>query len=109
MAYWINEPAYKKTYERQIPFIIDDDSDLETLPGIDKYGVQQGDNTISNRPVAEGSTAFSIGSSKHFMLNSKNKWTEIKNTSGGSGGSDVDGRAATDQEIDDTIGSLDDL
>ena len=76
MAYWIDEsePIKYSGTSRQVPFWMDSDADVSSLPGINKYGVQQGDNTVSCQPVGAGSSALSIDSSTLFVLKSTNEW-----------------------------------
>lgn len=105
MAYWINEKANIAIgSSRQIPFLMDSDTDVQILPHLHTPGVQQGQDTISNLPVGAGSYARSISSSKVFILDSNDIWVEQVNSGGGGGGGGED--IATDQEIQDMIDRL---
>lgn len=67
-------------------FGMDTDADLADLPTSATEGLDQGDG-VSHLIVDNGSTAFSVASSKTFMLNSSNVWTEIAVSGSGSSSS----------------------
>lgn len=77
--YWIDEsePVRYTGTSRQVSFYMDSDADVSSLPGIDRYGVQQGDDTVSCKPVGKGSSALSIDSSTLFFLNSNDQWKPV--------------------------------
>lgn len=77
--YWIDETDIIKYSgsSRQISFYCDTSADIANLPGINKMGVQQGEDTISCQPVAAGSSVTCIGSGSLYILNSENRWVEI--------------------------------
>jgi hypothetical protein len=79
MAYWIDEtdPIRYSGTSRQVSFYIDTSADVASLPGINRRGVQQGDNTVSCQPVGPGSSALCIGSGTLFILNSEDVWVEV--------------------------------
>ena len=77
--YWIDEsdPAKYSGTSHQVSFYIDSTADIQNLPGINQYGVQQGDDTVSCRPVGAGSSALCIASGSLYILNSENRWVEV--------------------------------
>lgn len=80
--YWIDESDTGRlmSNSKQIPFWADDESDIDNLPGINTYGVKQGEDTVSCQPVGRGSTCMVIGDgsgSRLYVLNSKNEWTKM--------------------------------
>lgn len=79
MAYWLDEsdPIKYSGTSRQVSFFIDTPSDINDLPGINKRGVQQGDNTVSCEPVGAGSSALCISEGALYILNSQNVWTQV--------------------------------
>lgn len=76
MAYWINESA-KAGNTRQFQYIMDTDSDKNSLPTSTSAGTQQEQDEVLHLPCGKGSMALSIASGKIFMLNSSDSWVEI--------------------------------
>lgn len=93
--------------ENRICFLIDSESDLVYLPNTTQYGditKAYGESNVIIEPVSAGSMAYSIASSKKYILNSRNEWIEFKSPNGGGGGG---GDASALSELDDvTIGML---
>lgn len=82
MGYWIDEsdPGRIMSNSKQIPFWADTEDDVDDLPGINKYGVQQGNDTVSCRPCGRGSTCTVIGDGRGariYALNSNNEWKPL--------------------------------
>lgn len=77
MAYWYDDTsARSNTSRRCIDFMMDDDSDVNSLPTIENEGVpQDGDSTL-HLPVSKGSSALSISSTTLYFLNSQGEWVE---------------------------------
>ena len=66
---------YKPDEENQKKFIIDDDADTTDLPTSSDFGAN------GEGKVAFGSVAFSINSSKIYVLDSTDNWVEVSNVS----------------------------
>lgn len=79
MAYWIDEhdPDIAGGTSNQRSFYCDNTADIPNLPGIDRYGVQQGDDTVSCQPVGAGSSCLCIGAGSLYILNSTDVWVEV--------------------------------
>ncbi len=80
--FWIDtsDTGRLQNSDRQIPFWADSESDVANLPKMGIYGVQQGDDTISCRPVGKGSTCMCINNgsgSTLYVLNSNNDWIKM--------------------------------
>ena len=76
MAYWY-EAGHNPGASRQVSFLMDSDSDKNSLPTSTSQGTKQGTDDVLHMPVGKGSTALSIASGKLFILNSSNQWTEF--------------------------------
>lgn len=74
--YWINEnnPDMKGNCRA---FYADTIADLTNLPTSSAMGVQQGNDIISCQKVEKGSSCMVLGSSKYYILNSQDVWTEL--------------------------------
>lgn len=70
--YWIdtNAPGNGK----QVSFWADAESDILNLPTMTDEGVQQGDDTSSNKKVDKGSTCMVIETGDVYTLTSLNNW-----------------------------------
>lgn len=75
MAYWLTGKNATGT-ANICSYIMDDDSDLSDLPTSSSEGLNQNDG-VSHKKADKGSKAFSISSSKNYILNSSDEWTEI--------------------------------
>lgn len=80
--YWIDtsDPGRLNSSDRQIPFWADDESSLSELPTTSAPGVQQGDDTVSCKPVGKGSTCMVIGDGSGamlYVLNSNDEWVRL--------------------------------
>ncbi len=77
MSYWYDVSKKFNSRGRKA-FLIDVDSDIESLPTTHVAGaVINGDN-VTNQPVTAGSIARSIGSGNCFMLNSSDSWVKLQ-------------------------------
>lgn len=77
MSYWINSAASSsQSSDRVINFYADDVTDITKLPKIDTEGTQQGDDTVSCKPCAKGSTCFVITTGNTYYLNSSGSWVK---------------------------------
>ena len=77
MAYWIDESSIIRGSSNQTAFMADTDADISKLPTTSTPGMQQGEDTISCKPVGQGSSCFVIDSSKVYMLKSTDEWKAI--------------------------------
>lgn len=79
MAYWIDSStSYTGMgYPVQRDFYCDTSADINDLPTSTHEGVQQGNDTVSCKPVSKGSSCLCIGSSSLYVLNSQDKWVEM--------------------------------
>ena len=79
MAYWIDDhdPVISSSTSDQRNFYCDTTADIADLPGIDRFGVQQGDDTLSYHPVGPGSSCLCIGAGSLYILNSQDVWVEV--------------------------------
>ncbi len=80
MSYWIDCSDPGKLYgsSRQIPFWASRVSDIQNLPKVGIPGVQQGDDTVSCRPVDAGSTCTVIENSTLWVLDmDDNDWHQL--------------------------------
>jgi len=75
--YWIDRNSQPKGITNQVDFYCDTTADITNLPTSQNEGVQQGNDNVSNKPVAKGSTCLCIGSSSLYILNSSDIWTEV--------------------------------
>ena len=77
--YWIDDhdPTIPSGTSNQRNFYCDNTEDINNLPGIDRVGVQQGDDTVSCQPVGAGSSCLCIGGSSLYILNSADVWVEV--------------------------------
>ena len=78
--YWINtgDPGKLQSSERQIPFWADYVEDVGNLPRVDIPGVQQGDDTVSCKPVDAGSMCTVIENSSVWVLGkADNEWHQL--------------------------------
>ena len=76
MAYWIEESASVGN-ARQITYLMDTDTDKDSLPTTSAPGVQQGEDEVMHMPCGKGSKALSIESGSVFILNSNDEWIKI--------------------------------
>lgn len=74
MAYWINEFVKGHGSSRLIAFYADDETDVQNLPTSAQAGQQQGEDTVSNLPCANGSKAFVIATGETYYLDSSDNW-----------------------------------
>lgn len=73
--YWYDDNSDKDpTSRRVIDFIMDSAADLSSLPGINKYGTPQPDDSTVHLPVEKGSSVLCIGDASLYILNSQNQW-----------------------------------
>ena len=75
--------------ENRICFLIDSELDLAYLPNTTQYGditKAYGGSNVIIEPVSAGSMAYSIASSKKYILNSRDNWIEFKSPNEGGGG-----------------------
>lgn len=103
MAYWLDTNFKVSGSKRMVKFWMDTEQDVQILPHLHSEGVVQND-TVTHLPVSAGSLARAIDTSKLFVLNSNDLWTEQKS---GGGGGDYD--IATDEEVEEMIENLDPL
>lgn len=80
--YWIDtsDPGRLNSSDRQIAFWADDEGSLSELPTTSAPGVQQGDDTVSCKPVGKGSTCMVIGNGTGatlYVLNSNDEWVRM--------------------------------
>lgn len=77
--YWIDDhdPGIVSGTSNQRNFYCDTSADIADLPGVDRLGVQQGDDTVSCQPVGPGSSCLCIGDGSLYMLNSLDIWVEV--------------------------------
>ena len=76
MAYWIHESGNGTRAKFKV-FFMDADTDLANLPTSDTEGVKQDIDPYAHECCDIGSQCLSIESSKVFVLNSENEWTDI--------------------------------
>ena len=100
MSYWINDNV-RIGNARQLQFFCDSDADIADLPTSITSGVQQGLDTISNRPCGKGSIALSIESGDLFILNSENTWEKLDIPSSGNGSGSSDGSVVSQDTLTD--------
>lgn len=75
MSYWIDDTSDRDpTSRRVLDYIMDTPDDLAALPGINRKGTPQPDDSTLHLPVEKGSTAFCISNSSIYMLNSSDQW-----------------------------------
>ena len=78
MSYWLDDTSDRDpTSRRCLDFMIDTADDLNSLPSINHTGVPQSDDSTVHLPVEKGSTAFCIGNSNLYMLNSEGEWKSV--------------------------------
>ena len=75
--YWFDtsDPGRLSSSDRQVSFWCDTPSDIANLPTSSAPGVQQGDDTVSCKPVDKGSSCICISTSEMYVLNSNDVWT----------------------------------
>lgn len=76
MAYWIYD-AGNDTRPNYRFFYMDEDADLANLPTSSTEGKFSLIDATAHECCSIGSEAFSIATSKAFILNSNNEWREI--------------------------------
>lgn len=77
--YWIDPESYNNSSDIT-NFFADDVSDIANLPTNTEYGVQQGDDNISNEPCGIGSSCMVIGNgsgAEVYMMRSDGRWVKI--------------------------------
>ena len=82
---YVYDQQYFFPNENRIAFLIDDESDLASLPTTTSSGVPQEGGNVTNEPVDAGSLAYSIATSKKYILNTSDQWLEFKAPGGGGG------------------------
>ncbi len=75
--YWIDCSSTIYGSSKQVSFYCDSSADITNLPTSQNAGVQQGEDNVSCLPCAKGSSCFSIGDSKLYVLNSSDLWKEV--------------------------------
>lgn len=79
MAYWIQEfGGDGKNSQQYRLFYCETEADVQDLPNLTDYGIQQGNDTISNRPCIVGCEALTIDNGDLYVLKkSTNTWEKI--------------------------------
>lgn len=79
MAYWIQEfGGDGKNSQQYRLFYCETEADVQDLPNLTDYGVQQGNDTTSNRPCIAGCEALTIDNGDLYVLQkSTNTWEKI--------------------------------
>lgn len=73
--FWYDDNSYRDpTSRRVVDFLMDSVEDLSDLPGINKRGTPQPDDSTVHLPVEKGSTALCISDASLYILNSQNQW-----------------------------------
>lgn len=77
--YWIDINTAPKQTPRgeQKAFFADAVADIANLPKTTAYGVKQGDDEDSCKPVLAGSSCFVIATGEVYILDSTETWTKI--------------------------------
>ena len=75
--YFYDERVRTYGSSRQVDFFADEASDINNLPTTSTDGVKQGENDVSNKIVAPGSSCFVIATGDKYILNSNDEWIKI--------------------------------
>ena len=78
--YWIDKSTlgYEAMVKAgQTPFMADSTSDIANLPTMASEGVQQGNDTESNKKVKPGASCFVIATADVYVLNSEDVWAVL--------------------------------
>lgn len=79
MAYWIQEfGGDGKNSQQYRLFYCETEADVQDLPNLTDYGVQQGNDTTSNRPCIAGCEALALDTGDLYVLKkTTNMWEKI--------------------------------